>query len=99
MIIIEGIVADTRSGISVYMRITADGKRQNNSVIAIMMAYESFNMRFTTDITFSGCPSPMILLTSVLHVDANAERIIQSSPDTPRTMLDIAKERSPRCSM
>jgi hypothetical protein len=29
-------------------------------------------MRFTNDMTFSWCPSPMMLLTRVLHVDEKA---------------------------
>ena len=32
-------------------------------------------------------------------MDENAERTIHSSPDTLLTMLEIANERSPRCSM
>ena len=63
------------------------------------MPYESLRIRLTSDITLSSLPAPMMLLTSVLHVDENAASIIQSSPDTPLTMLDTASERSPRCSI
>ena len=49
--------------------------------------------------TFSGCPSPIMLLTRVLHVAENACRTTQISPDTLRVMFEMARALSPRCSM
>ena len=40
-----------------------------------------------------------MLLTSVLQVDENACRTTHISPDAPLAMLDMARARSPRCSM
>lgn len=53
MTTMAGTEAWIRSGISVYIRAIASGKRQNNRTIAETSPYESFMMRFTSDITFS----------------------------------------------
>ena len=75
------------------------GKMQNARIIRLTIPYDSFRIRFTSDITFSWCPSPMMLLTRVLHVAENAESTTHMSPDTLLVMFDIASARSPRCSM
>ena len=43
-------------------------------------------------------PAPMRLLTSDPQVEANAMSTMNSMPDTLRTMLVTASERSPKCS-
>ncbi len=46
--------------------------------------------------TQSVCPAPMRLLTSDPQVEANAIITMNSMPDTLRTMLVMASERSPK---
>ena len=48
--------------------------------------------------TDSWCPSPMRLLTSELQVEAKAETNTQMKPDMLLMTLDMASDRSPRCS-
>ena len=81
------------------MLMTAFGNMQKSTAMLMTIPYESFMIRFTSDITLSSLPAPMMLLTSVLQVDENAASIIQSRPDTPLMMLDTARDLSPRCSM
>ena len=56
-------------------------------------------MRLSSDHTLSSLPAPIMLLTSVLQVEAKASVTIQSSPDTPLTMFETARDLSPRCSI
>ena len=66
-----GTDAVTSDGMSVYMRAMPSGKRQNIRIITPTIPYASFMMRLTRDITLSWRPSPMMLLTKVLHVEEN----------------------------
>ncbi len=75
---------------SVYIRMTARGKIAQTIVMQIIMPYVSLSMRLTMDITLSCLPSPIMLLTSVLHVDENAARTIQNRPDMLLAILDMA---------
>ena len=92
----DGTVASIRSGMSVYIRMTARGKIAQTIVMQIIMPYVSLSMRLTMEITLSCLPSPIMLLTSVLHVDENAARTIQNRPDMLLAILDMANARSPR---
>ena len=99
MTTIDGIVAGIRSGMSVYIPMIAFGNRQKIRAQPKTTAYDSFIIRFISDMTLSSLPAPIMLLTSVLQVDEKAASIIHNSPDIPRTMLEIASDRSPRCSI
>ena len=99
MTTIDGIVAGIRSGMSVYIPMIAFGNRQKIRAQPKTTAYDSFIIRFISDMTLSSLPAPMILLTKVLHVEEKAASIIHNRPDIARTIFDIARGRSPRCSI
>ena len=66
-----GTDAFISSGISVYIPVTASGNIQKAATTSIIVQYEIFNILFISGMTMSWWPSPMMLLTRVLHVEEN----------------------------